>query len=272
MGRNSFWNKIVKAFTPPCHGNHPGEIRFIKDRIHEKCNELGNGANTVQDRINKYTAIKNKLNDDIRKIKYWYTVQIPNRKRKNAEAKEQQIGIKNAERTRVIARRNTAMANLNNTLAELEKCKNDYVEKQKTTERTGKYISETTRDNIALNNVVEDTYKQIYNAIIIENGVLTTKQTEISKMTETDNSKMENQIKQTNSINNIRVILFCFYYILVAFVISLFVYKNINIYSKVLFILILIAYPLFIYNVQYFLHTLWNSTYAYLRISVPENK
>ena len=186
--------------------------------------------------------------------------------------KDLTLGIKNAERTRVIARRNTAMANLNNTLAELEKCKNDYVEKQKTTERTGKYISETTRDNIALNNVVEDTYKQIYNAIIIENGVLTNKQSEISKTTATDNSKMENQIKQTNGINNIRVILFCFYYILVAFVISLFVYKNINIYSKVLFILILIAYPLFIYNVQYFLHTLWNSTYAYLRISVPENK
>jgi hypothetical protein len=118
-------------------------------------------------------------------------------------------------------------------------------------------------------NLLIQSYKQLYNAIYVENKVLLNNNSMKQNIYSTDNSKYTYETDKINFYENFNTFLFFFYYILIfasIIVISIYNIKLLTTLSLFhVLLLILILYPIFILKYQNFLYKYFEKFLMYFK-------
>ena len=255
-----------------CRGNDEPKVFRLQKSVFQKAYQIDDGINKINDLTTKFKNSKNVLIDDIYQIHDYYYYKIPKRKKDNQDATDSQTKIKQAELK-------TATDNLNSQTELLTAAFNNLATEKQAYDGISTEVKNTNRlvqgNNAAATSSFiksKDMLANVYNTIYMQNRSLHERINDNDIVHSADNSKTA--IKNTNVefIDNIQFIMFLFYYALVIFIIYLFIFNNLNIYSKIISIFILIIYPLSIYNIQYFIYTKFIDLWKYVQFSIPENK
>jgi hypothetical protein len=259
------------SIGPRCNGTHPAHINDIRNRSRNSVNYIVQNVDRIDNLIKKYKDAEKRVNDDTQNIEWWYSVRIPDRIAELKRIETAQIVKKQGEYDDAVIHRDKRKK----LLEEMFKKLNNLHTNSATLDTDINTVTTNTNnkkgENIKLDGIINQTYKQIYNAVRTENDILFSKNENINELYSADKSKMEQQQSKNTWVMSIRFWLFILYYILIIFIGYLMIYADINFYSKLILLFILVVYPLYIYNVQYTLHSLWNILYANLRTYGPEN-
>lgn len=255
-----------------CNGTHPDHINDTRNQTQNSVNFIVQNIDRIEKLIKIYHDAEKRVNDDIQNIEWWYSVHIPDRISELKRIEAAQIVKKQGEYDDAVIYRDKRKK----LLEEMFIILNNLHANSATLDTDINTVTTNTNNkkgaNIKLDGIINQTYKQIYNAVHTENDILFSKTENINELYSADKSKMEQQQSKNSWLMSIRFWLFILYYILVIFIVYVMIYADMNFYSKLILLFILVVYPLYIYNVQYTLHSLWNMLYANVRITGPENK
>lgn len=271
-----------------CNGTHPTDIGNAKDRIKTAQKKLIDNQKIIADKIKEYNELNDKLIKDIEAIKWQMETKIPNRaaavKKKILDQsntyENTNIKLYDATSTDYPFAGKLGQLEYANHLLQVElDAKKDKLNNLSTQTETNDLIinklgvatgAYNAKSSNTLSNTIE-LYKDIYDFITVENNNISKDNVKYNELYSSDGSKIKETAVSTGYLKTVRFWMFFMYYILVLIVIYFVLFKNMNIYLKIVFVIILLAYPIYIYNFQYNFHKLWNTVYAYLRISVQKN-
>jgi hypothetical protein len=256
---------------PPCRGNAPGEIREFKDDIGNRSNWIIKEATRINGKIDEYHKTRDGLNVFVGNIKNWYYNNIPDRIKSNKWYVADQTYKKNVELQDSIFAKDESLATLNANLAILDDTRKSHSMIEDTTLKAKAYLNTTFGGAINAVHESEIINLNTYNTIQIENDAILNSTNNNIEKNSASGSKNTNISTNLDNLMAVRFFLYLIYYILIIAILYIYIYKQMNIYIKIALISILLLYPLYIYNIQYYIIYLWNVIYAYTRISVPEN-
>lgn len=254
-----------------CGGGHEGQVtenrhkamdygERIKNKLKVLNKSVADSKTIIDTKPNYIDNILQIVNEQIpAKVKNYYNV-------RNAEKKKQQdiIDGLNKEIT-------NKTESLNALFTILTEAKTGVNRMQQGVELNGNYIQAAIagQRNLAANN--SKTINQMHSSIIDENSTISNSINNNNDIYSADNSKNNNIFNSLEYISSVKFWLYVFYYILAFIVIFIFIYNKKITYSNMIFVSIILLYPIFIYTIQKRVNEIWNLIYSYLRLSPPEN-
>lgn len=247
---------FIAFFTPPCHGNNPGEVNRKKDEVQTRASWIINRANDTQASINDYSRAQSNLLNKINQIDNWYYHVIPNQIKAIQDALDSQVGIKQGELDNAYSTLSSTIA-LNGTLATtLQENEADSTKKMVTTQTQ---VSQTQAANeqiidqaILLENTRFDLFKSAKN----QNIILGKQSRADESNSYTGDAKIKYQVLEMQTMNVLQFCMFVVYFILV-FILAYVLYRSGMNIVNVIILLFFVAYPFYIYDVESFVYFLW---------------
>ena len=276
-----------------CNGNHPGEIRELKDNIGSRSDYMLGIANNIDPKIEKFFNLTKELKQSVTTIKTLSNITIPTLRNdvifwKNDQTERCENEIKNLKQMLEdkSQKLNDTKDHLSSIQAGISSIDEIIISQTGGVESfMNKPIiegacgidgdmaanGENACETDFVKNLNNYTYRQIHDTITTENETINNNIKLNTQLYSADYSKTNISLKNLNFINSVKFWLYFIYYFLLIYVIYVFIYKKMNIYYKIATILIMTLYPLFIYNIQYYFTIIWSIIYSFLRITPPEN-
>jgi hypothetical protein len=272
-----------------CKGNHPGEIRELKDNIGSRSDYMLGIANNIDPKIEKFFNLTKELKQSVTTIKTLSNITIPTLRNdvifwKNDQTERCENEIKNLkqmleDKSQKLNDTKDHLSSIQAGIGSINKTiisQTGGVESFTTTigacgEGDQKAIGTEECKTEFIRTLNDRTYRQIHDTITTENDAINNNIELNTQLYSADYSKTNISLKNLKFINSVKFWLYFIYYFLLIYVIYVFIYKKMNIYYKIATILIMILYPLFIYNIQYYFTIIWSIIYSFLRITPPEN-
>ena len=268
MGNSS---SVMGNGSSDCHGNHPGEIRELKDIVGNNAKYVMDNANEIQGYIDTFYRLTNDLNKYKTQILDIIYKKIPDKERRRIFYVENETNIQNQNIdniTKDISLNTIKLQNLNDNIIKSKSSLSFVSAASNTQNRNVAAVTGQTTTVIKQN---EYTTEQFYQTIESENKVITDSINNNNIFFSKDNTRILNTTLNLNNVVSIRVWLYICYYILILFIIVVFIYKNNSNYYIIAFIIILLIYPIIIYTIQSYIHNILLYFYSHLRFSPPEN-
>jgi hypothetical protein len=247
---------FIAFFTPPCHGNHPGEINEKKDDIQNRANWIITNADTTREATNAYAMAQWKLLNKINEIDNWYYHVIPDQINAITNALDTQVNIKQGELDNAYSTLSSTIA-LNDTLGQALQ-DNAYTADQdiEQTQIQSAHNQMMNRQIITTTNLLENTQFNLFKSAKNQNIILGKQSSADQSNSYTGDAKMKYQVLEMQNMNILQFCMFIVYFILV-FVLAYVLYRSGMNIANMIILLFFVAYPFYIYDVESFVYFVW---------------
>lgn len=245
-----------------------GRIEDIKNQIRgTSYNNIIPTLNNLNGPIQGFRDRTASLNNLIDQIKQLYYKDIPFKKKQNVDYEYSVTGTKKKELQEAQQDFQNSLNTLNHNLAILENLKNGLESTNKYIDTTGNYINRVNGSNTEVKSRLEQAVNAYHDAIRSENNSLNKKINDTNENYSIDGQKTNYKTNQGDYVSSLYYFFLVVYYIFVVVMIYYFAKMDIQLYSKLAMITILIFYPFFIYYIQYYLNYIWKLIYPIIKIS-----
>jgi hypothetical protein len=249
---------FIAFFTPPCHGNHPGEINEKKDDIQYRANWIITNTDTTREATNAYAMAQWKLLTKINEIEKWYYHVIPEQIQAIQDALDSQVDIKQGELDNAYSTLSSTIK-LNNRLGQnLLDSEETTIEKTVTTQGQLAQTQVTNGKIIDTKNLLENTQFNLFKSAKNQNIILGEQSSADQSNSYTGDAKVKYQVLEMQTMSVMQFGMFIVYFILV-FILAYVLYTSaMNTMSKIIILLFFVAYPFYIYDVESFVYFAWS--------------